>query len=609
MANTEIEKREIPTKEILGNLWRYIKPYKGQFFLAMFATVWMNIAGVLEPIVLGLAITELTSNVVDLMNQVPGAGINYDYVGYIALLYFIRGCFFWSGQYLGQYWLTNVVQNAIYDLRNDVAQKANNMPVSYFDSHPTGDVLSRMTNDIDSITNALQQSFIQFVNAILGISFAVISMFIIQWHLALIIVTTIPLSFLFAKLIINQSQSAFQNQANALGNLFGYTQEQLSGFTEIKVYSRQEESVAEFERRNQQLRDYGFRASFLSSLMMPLLNTVSNLGYVATAIAGGLYTLAGKLTVGNLQALVQYVMQITQPIQMLTQLSGVLQSALAAAHRVFDFLDEENEIQEEVTGHLPAKVTGAVEFDHVRFGYNPEKPLMQDISFKVEPGQTVAIVGPTGAGKTTLINLLMRFYDVDAGAIKIDGVPTKSMTRGELRKHFGMVLQDAWLYTDTVLENIRFGKLDANDYEVQEAAEVANVDHFINTLPGGYEMEINEEANNISLGQKQLMTIARAVIADPDILILDEATSSVDTRLEKLIQEAMNKIMEGRTSFVIAHRLSTIRDADLILVMQQGNITEHGTHDELMAADGFYADLYNSQFSEETPMDVSMGYS
>lgn len=608
MTNTQTEKREIPTKEILNKLWHYIKPYKGQFFLAMLATIWMNIAGVLEPIVLGLAITELTSNVVDMMHQVPGAGINFQYVAYVALLYFIRGVFYWSGQYLGQYWLTNVVQGAIYDLRNDVAKKANEMPVSYFDSHPTGDILSRMTNDIDSITNALQQSFIQFVNAILGISFAVVSMFIIQWHLALIILTTIPLSYLFAKLIINRSQSAFQNQANALGNLFGYTQEQLSGFTEIKVYSRQAESVEEFERRNQQLRDYGFRASFLSSLMTPLLNTVSNLGYVATALAGGLYTLAGKLTVGNLQALIQYVMQINQPIQMLTQLSGVLQSALAASQRVFDFLAEENEIQEEVTGRLPGKVTGEVEFEHVRFGYDPEKPLMNDISFKVKPGQTVAIVGPTGAGKTTLINLLMRFYDVDAGAIKIDGVPTKSMTRSELRKHFGMVLQDAWLYTDTVMENIRFGKLDANDYEVQEAADVANVDHFINTLPGGYEMEINEEANNISLGQKQLMTIARAVIADPDILILDEATSSVDTRLEKLIQEAMNKIMEGRTSFVIAHRLSTIRDADLILVMQQGDITEHGTHDELMAANGFYADLYNSQFSEESPMDVSMGY-
>jgi ATP-binding cassette subfamily B multidrug efflux pump len=313
------------------------------------------------------------------------------------------------------------------------------MPVSYFDSHPTGDILSRMTNDIDSITNALQQSFIQFVNAILGISFAVVSMFIIQWHLALIILTTIPLSYLFAKLIINRSQSAFQNQANALGNLFGYTQEQLSGFTEIKVYSRQAESVEEFERRNQQLRDYGFRASFLSSLMTPLLNTVSNLGYVATALAGGLYTLAGKLTVGNLQALIQYVMQINQPIQMLTQLSGVLQSALAASQRVFDFLAEENEIQEEVTGRLPGKVTGEVEFEHVRFGYDPEKPLMNDISFKVKPGQTVAIVGPTGSGKTTLINLLMRFYDVDAGAIKIDGVPTKSMTRSELRKHFCMV--------------------------------------------------------------------------------------------------------------------------------------------------------------------------
>ncbi|MEY8370445.1 ABC transporter ATP-binding protein [Aerococcaceae bacterium 50-4] len=603
-----MEKRNIPIKEIISNLWHYISPYKGQFFLAMFATILMNIASALEPFVLGLAITELTSNVVDIMNNVPGAQINYEYIGFVALLYFLRGCVFWSGEYLGQFWLTNVVQRAIYDLRNDVAKKANTMPVSYFDSHPTGDILSRMTNDIDAITNALQQSFIQFLTAILGISLAVVSMLLIQWKLALIILVTIPLSLLIARFIINKSQSAFQNQANALGNLFGFTQEQLSGFTEIKVYGRQEDSVKEFKRRNQELRNYGFRASFLSSLMMPILNTISNMGYVVTALFGGIFAITGRLTVGNLQALVQYVMQINQPIQMLTQLSGVLQSALAAAQRVFNFLEEDDEIQEEVTGHLPAKVKGAVEFDHVRFGYDPENPLMKDISFKVEPGQTVAIVGPTGAGKTTLINLLMRFYDVDSGAILIDGVPTKSMTRDELRRHFGMVLQDAWLYTDTVLENIRFGKLKANDYEVQEAAEVANVDHFINTLPGGYEMEINEEANNISLGQKQLMTIARAVIADPDILILDEATSSVDTRLEKLIQEAMNKIMEGRTSFVIAHRLSTIRDADLILVMQQGNIIEHGNHDELMAKEGFYADLYNSQFAEESPVEVSMGY-
>lgn len=608
MTNNEMEKRNIPMTEIMSKLWHYIRPYKGQFFLAMFSTVLMNISSAVEPFVLGLAITELTSNVVDIMNNVPGAQINYEYIAFISLLYFIRGCVYWAGEYLGQFWLTNVVQRAIYDLRNDVAKKANTMPVSYFDTHATGDILSRMTNDIDSITNALQQSFIQFLTAILGISFAVISMFLIQWQLALIIVVTIPLSLLIARFIINKSQSAFQNQANALGNLFGFTQEQLSGFTEIKVYGRQEDSVEEFKRRNQDLRNYGFRASFLSSLMTPLLNTISNMGYLVTALAGGLFTIAGRLTVGNLQALVQYVMQINQPIQMLTQLSGVLQSALAAAQRVFNFLEEEDEIQEEVTGSLPAKVKGAVEFDHVRFGYDPENPLMTDISFKVEPGQTVAIVGPTGAGKTTLINLLMRFYDVDSGAILIDGVPTKSMTRSELRSHFGMVLQDAWLYTDTVLENIRFGNLNANDYEVQEAADVANVDHFINTLPAGYEMEINEEANNISLGQKQLMTIARAVIANPDILILDEATSSVDTRLEKLIQEAMSKIMEGRTSFVIAHRLSTIRDADLILVMQQGNIIEHGNHDELMAQSGFYADLYNSQFTEETPVEVSMGY-
>ena len=592
----------------LKKMWQYMQPYKFQFIGSMLATIVMTAASAVEPVVLGFAITELTQNILDITNQVPGAAINYQYIGWVCVLYFVRGMFFHGSQYLGQYWLTNVVQNSIYDLRNDISKKVNRLPVSFFDSQQTGDILSRMTNDVDAISNALQQSFIQLVNAVLAIVFAIIMMLYLHWMLALILIVSIPITYFTARYLLKISQPAFESQAKSLGHLFGFTQEQLTGFTEIKVYGKQEESINEFIKRNYKLRDHGFKASFLSSLMFPTLNLISNISYIIVALVGSLQVLAGALTVGNLQAFVQYVWQINQPIQMITQLSSVLQSAFAASHRVFDFLNEEEEVQTKIIQSLPDKVQGEVIFDHVQFGYQSDKMLMKDISFKVNPGEMVAVVGPTGAGKTTLINLLMRFYDIDSGSIRIDGVDTKHVTRQELRKHFGMVLQDAWLYTDTIKENIRFGNLEAEDYEVMEAAEIANVNHFIKTLPNGYDMEINEEANNISLGQKQLMTIARAVIADPDILILDEATSSVDTRLEQLIQEAMDKVMEGRTSFVIAHRLSTIRNADLILVMQEGNITEYGTHTELLAKGGFYAELYQSQFNQNTPADIHMSY-
>ena len=598
-------------KESLARLWPYMRPKRLQFFGALLMSLLQTISQTLEPFVIGLAITEVTKNVVAMAQGVPGAGINYDYILKIMVLYFARGMVYHVSMFLGQFWLTNVVQSAIYDLRNDIAEKINRLPVAYFDRHQVGDVLSRMTNDVDAVSNAMQQSFIQLANGFLSISFAIAFMLYLKWQLALIIIVMIPLNLLLGRLILNWSQPAFQAQADALGDLFAFTQEQLSGFTEIKVYGQQEESVKAFEAKNHQLYENGFRASFLSGLMMPLFNMIANACYLVIAVVGGLMTIAGRLTVGNLQAFVQYVWQINQPITMITQMMGLIQSAFAACQRIFSFLDEAEEDQSPAKAQLRDQVdqvAGQVEFDHVGFGYHKDKPLMTDINFTVKPGDTVAVVGPTGAGKTTLINLLMRFYDVDKGAIKIDGIDINDLDRADLRSHMGMVLQDAWLYTDTIEENIRFGDLQATDYQVRDAAKVANVDHFISTLPSGYKMEINEEANNVSLGQKQLMTIARAIIADPDILILDEATSSVDTRLEKLIQGAMDKIMEGRTSFVIAHRLSTIRNADMILVMQEGNIIEHGNHEELLAADGFYADLYRSQFNEDDPAEISMGY-
>ncbi len=585
-----------------------MSPYKMKFIFAMIATVLAMVSSAIEPFVFGLAITELTNNVMAIAQDVPGAAINYAYIRNVLIFYFIRGMFYHVGTYASQAFMADVVQSSIFDLRQDLANKVHLLPVSYFDSEETGDILAKMTNDVDAISNAMQQTFIQVLNGVLGILFALIMLFAIHWQMALLIILMIPLSGTVARWLSRKSQPAFNKQSDSLGHLFGYTQEQLSGFTEIKAYGKQESSIEEFIERNERLRQHGFKASFISSMMMPVMVFIADSVYVLAAIIGTFEVFAGRLSVGNLQAVVQYVMQVNQPVQMLAQLTGMVQSAFAAANRVFTLLDEPEEHQRQITDSLPEDVKGSVVFENVRFGYDKENPLMKDISFTVNPGEMVAIVGPTGAGKTTLINLLMRFYDVDSGSIRIDGVDVKDISRETLREHFGMVLQDAWLYTDTIMENIRFGDLDASDADVLRASKTANVDHFIQTLPNGYQMEINEEANNVSLGQKQLMTIARAVISDPDILILDEATSSVDTRLEKLIQSAMDKVMEGRTSFVIAHRLSTIRNADMILVMDQGNIIEHGTHDELLEQGGFYADLYNSQFNEDTPAEIHMAY-
>lgn len=577
----------------LKRLGAYIKPYKVQFILVLLftvATVGFNAA---MPYVSGLPTTEISRNIA------AGEGVNFDYVILCLIWIAVVGVGYCFSQLMSGLLITNVVQSAMRDLRQDIEEKINRLPVSYFDRNQQGNILSRVTNDVDAVSGAMQQALIGIVNAFLGIVMAVSMMFYINTYMALVSLIMIPASLLISRTIVKKSQKDFQGMQNALGDLNGYVQENMTGFSVLKVYGREKQTLEGFKNVNHQLRYYGFRSAFVSGLMMPLVQMTAYFTYIAMAVMGSFYVISGVIVVGQLQAFIQYIWQVSQPMGNITQLSSVLQSASAAAKRVFEILDEEEEPVNQTDIQLPEQIRGDVTFEHVGFAYDPKKPLIKDLNFEVKAGQTVAIVGPTGAGKTTLINLLMRFYDVNEGAIKIDGIDTKKMERHEVRSLFGMVLQDAWLYEGTIGDNIRFGKLDATDYEVVDAAKTANVDHFIRTMPDGYEMIINSEGDNVSLGQKQLLTIARAVISDPKILILDEATSSVDTRLEALIQKAMDKVMEGRTSFVIAHRLSTIREADLILVMDQGSIIEKGNHETLLTAGGFYSQLYQSQFSEE----------
>ncbi|MEL7693378.1 ABC transporter ATP-binding protein [Streptococcus anginosus] len=579
-------------------LWSYLKVYKLSVILAIFLKVVSIVMSVLEPFVLGLAITELTRNVLNIAKGVEGASINTTYVFGVMALYLLRGLFYEIGAYYSNYFMTNAVQNTVRDMRNELSSKINQIPVSYFDKHQFGDLLGRFTSDVETVSNALQQSFLQVVNAVLTIILVIGMVLYLNFQLALIVIASIPLTYFGANFILKKSQPYFKKQADALGAMNGFVQENLSGFNVLKLYGREETSSEYFRGITQNLQEVGFKASFISGLMMPILNAVSDLTYLIVAVVGGLQVISGQLTIGNMQAFVQYVWQVNQPIQNLTQLAGQLQSAKSSLDRVFQVLDEPDEVTD-VKEHLEHDLTGQVSFKHVDFQYVENKPLIRDFNLEVKPGEMVAIVGPTGAGKTTLINLLMRFYDVTAGSISVDGHDIRNLSRQEYRKQFGMVLQDAWLYEGTVKENLRFGNLNATDEEIVEAAKAANVDHFIRTLPGGYNMEMNQESSNISLGQKQLLTIARALLANPKILILDEATSSVDTRLELLIQKAMKNLMQGRTSFVIAHRLSTIQEADKILVLKDGQIIEQGTHESLLADKGFYYDLYTSQFAKK----------
>ncbi len=564
----------------------------GAVFAFAIASTVFNIVG---PKVLSTATTELFEGVTA---KIAGTGgIRFDVVGAIllatlALYGFSALCSFVQG------WLmTHVTQKTCYLLRQRIARKIDALPMGYFERTSTGDVLSRITNDIDTLGQSLNQGVTQLITSIATVIGVLVMMLSINVPMTLIALLVIPLSAILVKVVVGRSQKYFRMQQNRLGAINGQVEEAFSGQAVVRAFNKEGDVLTQFKKTNAELYESAWKSQFLSGLMMPVMNFVSNLGYVAVAIAGALFAIGGRITVGDIQAFIQYVKNFTQPITQLAQVSNVLQQMAASAERVFAFLEAEEEPKTAVTAKT-SDISGGVEFDHVHFGYEAGKPIIKDFSATVQRGQTVALVGPTGAGKTTIVKLLMRFYDVGSGSIRVGGHDVREFDRNDLRSLFGMVLQDTWLFKGTIRENIRYGRLDATDEEVEAAAKAAFADHFIRTLPGGYDMEINEDASNISQGQRQLLTIARAILADRRMLILDEATSSVDTRTEERIQMAMDNLMEGRTSFVIAHRLSTIRNADLILVLREGDIVEQGTHDELLAKGGAYAELYNSQFAE-----------
>ncbi|MCW6085973.1 MULTISPECIES: ABC transporter ATP-binding protein [Clostridium] len=570
----------------------YLKKYKIKIILAILLIIVASCLIALSPTLEGMITTQLFSDIT------KGQRVNFTRINRIILTLI---CVYAAGALSNcayQFLLTDAIQNAMVDLRNDVEGKIKKLPIAYFDRNALGDILSRVSNDVETISNALQQSFAQILNAVLGLSLAVFMMFKIQWVMALSSIAIILVSGIISKVIVKKSQPIFQKQQNALGHLNGIVQEKFTGFNEIKLFGKQEDALTEFMNANEELCENGFKAQFISGLMSPLVAFVTYIGIGCVAIAGAFYAIGGIITVGQLQAFIRYIWQVNQPMSQITQLSSAIQSSVAAVHRVFEFLNEEEESEEVELVKSDKEVHGNVSFENVEFSYTKEKPLLHDLNVQVKSGQMVAIVGPTGVGKTTLINLLMRFYDVTGGSIKIDGVDIQHMKRDDLRAKFGMVLQDTWLFNGSIKENIAYGKEGATEEEIIDAAKVANVHHFITTLPEAYNMILNEEANNISQGEKQLLTIARSILCDPPIMILDEATSSVDTRLEQKLQDAMRKIMKGRTSFVIAHRLSTIKNADLILVMKDGNIVEQGTHNELLGKKGYYEQLYHAQFAD-----------
>jgi ATP-binding cassette subfamily B protein len=561
-----------------------------------------TIFAIVGPKILGKATTKLFEGV---MSQIAGSGsIDFGYIGHILLttggLYLLSAAF----SYIQGWIMSGVSMDITYRFRQDISQKINHMPLKYFDGTSQGEVLSRVTNDVDTVSQTLSQSLTQIITSVVTVIGVLIMMFSINWMMTLAALLIVPLSGVVVGLIIGRSQKYFKQQQDYLGHVNGHVEEMYGGHIVMKAFNGEEKSVEQFDVYNNTLYDAAWRSQFLSGMMMPIMMFIGNLGYVVVCILGGWLAIRKAITVGDIQAFIQYVRSFTQPITQLANISNVLQQTAAAAERVFEFLGEAEEVPETAqtlrVSETLRVLEGRVEFQGVRFGYNPDKVVIHNFSAAVTPGQKIALVGPTGAGKTTMVKLLMRFYDVDSGTILVDGHDVKDFTRNDLRQMFGMVLQDTWLFNGTIMENIRYGRPDATDAEVIAAARAAHVDHFVRTLPDGYNMVLNEEVTNVSQGQMQLLTIARAVLADPKVLILDEATSSVDTRTEVLIQEAMVDLMRGRTSFIIAHRLSTIRNADLILVMRDGDIVEQGTQEELLARNGFYAELYNSQFEQQS---------
>lgn len=577
------------TRKILS----YIGSYKIAIVLVMISAVAGTVFNIVGPKVLSKATTEIFNGLVSKVSG--GAGIDFHKIGVILLILLGLYCVSALFSFIQGYIMSGISQKLSFRMRKEISEKINRMPLAYFESKTVGEVLSRITNDVDTFGMSLNQSITTLITSVTTLIGVFIMMMTISPLMTLIALVILPISAFLISVVVKHSQKYFKAQQGYLGDINGTIEESYSGHTIIKAFNREEKVNQDFQETNEKLYSSAWKSQFLSGLMQPIMTFVGNLGYVAVAVTGSMLAVAGSITVGDIQAFIQYVRSFTQPITQIAQVFNMLQSMAAAAERIFEFLDEEEEPVTENPVRLE-DIKGEVEFEHVRFGYDPQKPVIHDFTCHVEPGSMVAIVGPTGAGKTTMVKLLMRFYDVNSGCIKVDGENVKDFERRNLREAFGMVLQDTWLFKGTIMENIRYGRLDATDEEVIAAAKAANADHFIRTLPGGYDMELNEEASNVSQGQKQLLTIARAILADNRIMILDEATSSVDTRTEQHIQDAMANLMKGRTSFVIAHRLSTIRDADVILVMKDGDIIEQGNHKQLLAQNGFYAQLYNSQF-------------
>lgn len=585
-------------KGTLKKLLKYLGRYKIAIVIVMIFAILSTIFSIVGPKILGEATTILFEGIMNMISE-NGLGIDFDGIKNILFtllaLYIVSALF----SYIQGLIMTKVTMNVTYKMRKDISHKINKLPLSYFDKKTQGEVLSYITNDVDTVSQSLNQGITQIITSVTMLIGIIVMMLSISWQMTIIAILVLPVAIALISGVVKKSQKYFIKQQEYLGNVNGHIEEMYTNHTIVRAFNGQKASTEQFEEYNKNLYNAGWKSQFLSGLMPPIMNFVSNLGYVVVCIMGGYYASTGTITVGNIQSFIQYMRSFNQPISQMANLSNVLQSTMAAAERVFELLDEKEEIPETNNPASVDGVVGNVEFKNVHFGYNPEKIIINDFSASVKKGQKIAIVGPTGAGKTTIVKLLMRYYDVTSGAILLDGTDIRDFTRNDLRSQFGMVLQDTWSFNETIMENIRYGKLSATDEEVIKAAKEAQVDHFVRTLPEGYNTILNEESTNISQGQKQLLTIARAFLADPKILILDEATSSVDTRTEILIQKAMESLMQGRTSFVIAHRLSTIRDADMILVMDQGDIVEQGNHEELLQKGGFYEKLYNSQFEEE----------